>query len=373
MGAGAHEPAPPGWSGNDEKSRLIPALAQLPVTLSFAVFIAAAIGIWLAGTRLAIYADAIAARKRIGQAFMGLIFVAAATSLPELVTTLYGAHVGEAQLVLGNMFGGITMQTAILAVVDLFIVSYALTSYPSGPTSALEATLLIALLAMLLGLHAVGEFALPFGVGLGTVILGFAYIGIVMMLRHYDGVQSWIPVESIDAALPRKIDEASSVEGIDGKGTAGLIVGFALMGAAILMCGLALIATSAAIAEQTGLGSSFIGMTLLATATSLPEVSTTISAVRIGAYSMAISNIFGSNLLMVVMVLPADLAYHGAPILGAMDKGTAFAIISGILVTAIYLAGLIIRSRRTFLRMGIDSALVLLIYAVTLAVFYHFS
>jgi cation:H+ antiporter len=352
---------------------LIPILAQLPIPATLAVFLAAAVGVWLAGTRLAIYADAIAARKRIGQAFMGLIFVAAATSLPELVTTLYGAYAGEAQLVLGNMFGGITMQTAILAVVDLLFVTYALTSYPTGPTSALEATLLIALLAMLLGLHSVGELALPFGVGLGTVLLGLAYVGIVMMLRHYDGVQSWIPVESIDAALPRMTDSEDGKTGIDAMGTPGLIVGFALMGAAILMCGLALIASAAAIAEQTGLGSSFIGMTLLATATSLPEVSTTISAVRIGAYSMAISNIFGSNLLMVAMVLPADLVYHGAPILGAIDKGTAFAIISGVLVTSIYLAGLIIRSRRTFLKMGIDSALVLLIYLITLGVFYHFS
>ena len=367
------EPQPPAISCNNENNRLIPVLAQLPIPVTFAVFAAAAVGVWLAGTRLAIYADAIAARKRIGQAFMGLIFVAAATSLPELVTTLYGAYAGEALLVLGNMFGGITMQTAILALVDLLFVTYALTSYPSRPTSALEATLLIALLAMLLGLHAVGEFALPFGVGLGTVLLGLAYVGIVMMLRHYDSRQSWIPVESVDAALPRTAGGSDAGPGTDHMGTTGLIVGFALMGTAILLCGLALIASSAAIAEQTGLGSSFIGMTLLATATSLPEVSTTISAVRIGAYSMAISNIFGSNLLMVAMVLPADLVYRGAPILGAIDQGTAFAIVSGVLVTSVYLAGLIIRSRRTVFRMGLDSALVLVIYAVTLAVFYHFS
>lgn len=352
---------------------MIPVLAQFPVPVTFAVFVGAAIGVWLAGTRLAIFADALAARKRIGQAFMGLIFVAAATSLPELVTTIYGAHIGEAQLVLGNMFGGITMQTAILALVDLCFISFALTSYPRGPTSVLEAALLITLLAMLLGLHAVGEFALPFGIGLGTLLLALAYVGIVAMLRHYDGVQSWIPVESIDAALPHLGEDSGGAARMDKMGTAGLVVGFALMGAAILICGLALIASSAAIAEQTGLGSSFVGMTLLATATSLPEVSTTISAVRIGAYSMAISNIFGSNLLMVAMVLPADLVYRGAPILGNIDKGTAFAIISGILVTAIYLAGLVIRSRRTFLRMGIDSALVLLVYVITLAVFYHFS
>ena len=350
---------------------MITALAQLPIPITLAVFVLAALGVWFAGSRLAIYADAIADRKRIGQAFMGLVFVAAATSLPEMVTTLYGALAGQPELVLGNMFGGITMQTAILAIADVSFAAWALTSYPRGPASALEATLLIALLALLLGLHAVGEFSLPFGVGLGTLFLGLAYVGIIFMLRAYDKDEVWVPVEVPETAEPL-IGEIVPKD-LDRAPFASLVWGFALLSAVILICGLALTASAAAIAEQTGLASSFIGVTLLASATSLPEVSTTIAAVRIGAHSMAISNIFGSNLLMVALVLPADLAYSGAPILGAIDEATAFALVSGVLVTAIYLAGLLIRSRRTIFGMGIDSALVLIVYAMTLAVFYHFS
>ena len=350
---------------------MISALAQLPIALNLTVFALAASGVWFAGSRLAIYADAIADRKRIGQAFMGLVFVAAATSLPEMVTTLYGALAGEAELVLGNIFGGITMQTAVLALADLCFAAVALTSYPRGPASALEATLLIALLALLLGLHAVGEFSLPFGVGLGTLFLGLAYVGIVFMLRKYDKNAPWIPVEVPETAEPL-IGDVVPKE-LDRKPFPSLVWGFAMLSLVILICALGLTASAAAISEQTGLGSSFIGVTLLASATSLPEVSTTLAAVRIGAHSMAISNIFGSNLLMVALVLPADLAYSGAPILGAIDQATAFALISGVLVTAIYLAGLLIRSRRTIFGMGIDSALVLVVYAMTLAVFYHFS
>ncbi len=350
---------------------MIAALSQLPIPANFALFLAAATGVWFAGSRLAVYADAIADRKRIGQAFMGLVFVAAATSLPEMVTTLYGALAGEAALVLGNMFGGITMQTAVLAIADVSFAAVALTSYPRGPNSALEATLLIALLAMLLGLHAVGEFALPFGVGLGTLFLGVAYVGIVMMLREFGKNDSWVPVTVpetdeplIGHVVPKALDRAPFPS---------LVWGFALLALVILICGLVLTSSAAAIAEQTGLNSSFIGVTLLASATSLPEVSTTLAAVRIGAHTMAISNIFGSNLLMVALVLPADIAYSGAPVLGAIDQATAFALVSGVLVTAIYLAGLLIRSRRTIFGMGIDSALVLVVYAMTLCVFYHFS
>jgi cation:H+ antiporter len=253
----------------------------------------------------------------------------------------------------------------------LSFAAVALTAYPRGPNSALEATLLIALLAMLLGLHAVGEFALPFGVGLGTLILGAAYVGIVLMLREYGKNETWMPVTVpeteeplIGEVIPRALDRTPFPS---------LVWGFALLALVILICGLALTSSAAAIAQQTGLNSSFIGVTLLASATSLPEVSTTFAAVRLGAHTMAISNIFGSNLLMVALVLPADLAYAGAPILGAIDQATAFALVSGVLVTAIYLAGLLIRSPRKILGMGVDSALVLGVYALTLVVFYHFS
>jgi cation:H+ antiporter len=56
--------------------------------------------------------------------------------------------------------------------------------------------------------------------------------------------------------------------------------------------GIALVTSAEAIAGQSGLGASFVGVTVLAAATSLPEISTTFAAVRLGAYTMAISNIF---------------------------------------------------------------------------------
>ncbi|WP_141701509.1 sodium:calcium antiporter [Methyloceanibacter marginalis] len=192
-----------------------------------------------------------------------------------------------------------------------------------------------------------------------------------MILRDYDKKQTWMPVEVPETAEPL-IGEVAP-RALDKVPFSRLVWGFALLALTILVCGLVLTSTAAAIAEQSGLSTSFVGVTLLATATSLPEVSTTLAAVRIGAYSMAISNIFGSNLLMIALVLPADLAYSGAPILGALDQATAFALISGVLVTAIYLAGLLIRSHRTIFGMGIDSALVLAVYAMTLGVFYHFG
>ncbi len=73
------------------------------------------------------------------------------------------------------------------------------------------------------------------------------------------------------------------------------------------------------ITMQSGLGSSFIGATLLATSTSLPELSTAVAAVRLEVPSMAISDIFGSNLIMVLLLFPSDILYREGLLLNAAN------------------------------------------------------
>jgi cation:H+ antiporter len=341
------------------------------VATNFVLFLLAALGVWLAGSRLPLYADAIADRKRIGKAFIGLVLLAGATSLPEIVATLSASLAGKPKLVLGVLFGGIAMQTAVLALADAFLSPHPLTCYPRKLSSALEATLLALLLALLLAIATVGDIIVFLDIGMGTIALGLAYAGVLAILNRYEGTDTWRPTEVLEieeepiaGLLPKTLDKVS-FEGLVLRFTGGSLM--------ILICGLTLTGTSSALAEQTGLGGSFLGATLLAWSTSLPEVTTTFAAVRLGAYTMAISNIFGSNLLMVALVLPADLAFFGGPVLDAIDRTTTFALVSGLTVTSVYLAGMLIRSTRTVAGMGYDSAFVLFGYLLTLVVLYNLT
>jgi cation:H+ antiporter len=81
-----------------------------------------------------------------------------------------------------------------------------------------------------------------------------------------------------------------------------------------------------------------------------------------GAYTMAISNIFGSNLIMIALILPADIAYRKGPILAEVDNIAQFSVVTGILVTAIYIAGILIRRTPRLFGAGVDSVLVLIVY-----------
>lgn len=323
---------------------------------------------WLAGSALARYADIIADRRNLGKALMGLVFLATATELPKIATTFTAAIENNAALVLGNMFGGVTMQTAVLAVVDWFVVRGMLTQYPRKPTHALEAALLIILLSILLGFCITGDVAMGFNIGLGTSILAIAYMLCIKLLRNYDQDGHWVPVDLPDETEPAKQIFADSSIAVLSTNT--LILRSIVAATVILVCGVLLVHSAETIALQTGIGSSFIGATILAASTSLPELCTTIAAARLSAYTMAISNIFGSNLIMLVLLFPADILYREGPILAAAGRTEMLSIIFGILVTAIYVLGLLVRRKTRVLGMGVDSALVLTVYVGSLFALY---
>jgi cation:H+ antiporter len=125
------------------------------------------------------------------------------------------------------------------------------------------------------------------------------------------------------------------------------------------------------LAQQTGLGHAFLGATLLALATSLPEVSTTTAAARHGRYSMAMSNVFGSNAFDVSLLFLADLLYREGAIMAHVGGSVVFVAAIGAVMTCIYLWGLMERENRSILGVGWDSAAVLLVYGGGMVVLYH--
>lgn len=343
----------------------IPSLDKLPILVNVAILAVAAVVVWQAGVRLARAGDMLAERTGLTRVVFGMVFLALATSLPEVSTTVTASLDGEATLATGNIFGGIVLQTAILVIADARLRSGALTFFAPKPMLLLQGTLLIALLGLALAAIAVGSVATVGWVGVGSIVVFVAYVLGLWLQRSYAGHRSWQPVD-----IPDEDDEGNSpAERVyAGRPTAWLVGLFLVASAFVLMAGIALALASSALAGQTGLGGSFIGSTVLAAATSLPEVSTTLAAVQIGAYSLAFSNIFGSNALMVGLLLVADVAYLDGPILDQTGPAIAFGVAAGIVATAIYLAGLIERRDRQIGRLGIDSVVMAVFLALVLGV-----
>ena len=339
---------------------------SLPLWLNLVLFAGAAVVIWIAGTRLATYAEQLSDRTGLGEAFVGVVFLAIATSLPEIASTVTASSGGDAPLAVNNLLGGIVLLTAILAIADHISGGKALTHFVARSVLLLEATLVVALLGITVTGIGVGDLHGPFGIGAWTPLLFGGYLLGIYLVQVYRQGERWQPTDA-DAG------EAGSTAQDDvhaGWSTRRLSLAFGGGSLVILVAGTVVGRTGEALAGQSGLGGSFIGVTLLALATSLPELSSTIAAARIGAYSLAISNIFGTTMLLPALLFPVDIAYRSGPILAEVGRSATFAAGIGIVVTAIYLAGLVEHRDRTVAGIGLDSAAVALIFGASLIVQY---
>ena len=114
--------------------------------------------------------------------------------------------------------------------------------------------------------------------------------------------------------------------------------------------------------EVTGLGTSFVGSSLVALVTSLPEMVTSISAISIGAADMALGNLFGSNMFNMFGIGIADVFYTKGRFLGTVDNSFIVVGMLGVMMTAFGLIGNIVRFKRVGKVMDVDSIIMTIMY-----------
>lgn len=346
--------------------------ANYSISINLLVFSIGALLVWAAGTKLSKYVDLFADRTGLGKAFAGALLLGGATSLPELATTITASYSGAAELAGTNLLGGVVMQIAVLALIDAVALrGKPLTLFSPKSSILMAGIMLIVLVALASAAVTSGELFSWRGLGFWPVALFAAYLLTMGVIYRYEGDPRWEPRGEI-AQPPESARDLKDAhrQAFADVSTTRLIASFLLASLVVLIGGFFVARTGEAIAEQTGIGQSFVGATLVALATSLPEVSTTYSAVRFGAYSMAAANILGTNSLEIALFLPAELAYREGPMFDAMSPSVAFLGSMGIVVTSLYLWGILERRDRTVLGMGVDSLTVLLVYIGGMAIYW---
>ncbi|MEZ5843415.1 MAG: sodium:calcium antiporter [Hyphomicrobiaceae bacterium] len=341
---------------------------ELGLAANIGLFLVGGIIVWIAGTRLARYADQISLKTGIGQALLGLLFLGGVTSLPEVAVAVSSSMLGNTKLAVNNVLGGVTMQIAILAVADFVIGRRALTAVVPDPAVLLQGSLNIVLLAIA-ACGAIAGDALVGGVGLWSWLILAVFIVSIWLLSRADNRQPWIAnIEETEVSTSQESEQDREDPGdIDlrvliGRSTAASV--------AILAAGYLVARTGEAIAELSGLGQSFTGAAFVALTTSLPELSTVLAAVRLGLFTLAISDILGTNLFDVALIFVVDATSSGPPVLAEAGRFAAVASLLGILVTALFMVGLAERRDRTFMRLGIDSLAVVAVYGGGLVLLY---
>jgi len=338
-------------------------LSTAPIPVNAAIFLAAAAIIWNAGARLVHVVDAISDKTGMAKAFAGMLILGSITSAPEISATLTSAGAGNPALAINNLLGSLSFNLIILVIADSMIRQHALTAVVVGPSIMLQGVLGIAAMAIL-SLAIIAGDTLVLGVGLWSTAI-FAFVVFAFRLSsRYDTRSPWRTDRSVDP------DEFSRIYGTPVLGRsqlerwslAALIGATAALALVVLLAGVTLSRTADALAGQTGLGSGFTGLLLLGLATSLPEVSTAVYAVRLRRFEMAIGEVLGANIFNLGIIFLTDIAFGGAPILASAGRFELAATLLALLMTSILMVGLLEQRNRQRFGLGLDSWAMLIVY-----------
>lgn len=341
--------------------------AGLSLVMLLAIFAGSAAVIWFAGVRLADTTDILSSRLHLGKALGGVIVLAIATNLPEIAITVSAALSGNLGVAVGNILGGIAIQTVVLVAMDVAMKEPVPLTYRAASLSlVIEAVLVIAVLIVAIMATQLPSSLIAARLTPGTVVIALLWMGGVWLSSRASDSLPWHD-SSGDAPdtqeSPKGHSQCAKDHGSAAKAHGTTHVMFVFAGAAVatLIAGVALERSGEAIASSVGLSGVLFGATVLAAATSLPELSTGITSVRMKDYQLAISDIFGGNAFLPVLFLLAVLI-SGKAVLPDAQKSDIYLAGLGILLTCVYAAGLIFRPKRQLLGMGIDSIAVLILY-----------
>lgn len=313
----------------------------------------------VAGTALTRHADTIAERSGLGRIWIGTILLAAATSLPELATDIAAVRFGAPDLAAGDLFGSSMANMLILAVIDLLPPRRGVLQ-GSAVDHALAASLAIALTALgAIFVLAGGQWSM-FGVGSESVVLLVVFVaGTRVVYRHKR------PGGLVAATLPPGVGGSASRPTLR-----GAVAAFAIAAAVILAASPVFAYSAKEIAELTGIGHTFMGTWLVGLSTSLPELVSSIAAVRMGAFDLAVGNLFGSNAFNMAIFFAMDLAHQGGSIFGALAPDHALSALSGIVLMALGLGAIVFRSEKRWAGVEPDSVLMIATYLAAILLLY---
>ncbi|MCP5147815.1 MAG: sodium:calcium antiporter [Pseudomonadales bacterium] len=330
----------------------------LSLNLSIVVFGIASLAIVTAGSRLARLSDELADRSGLGEALFGVLLLGCVTSLPDFAATLSAAIAKRPDLAMSNVMGSMAVNLAFLGIADMLYRQANLEHAAASPVNLLLAALLIVLLTLPLLAIATPPLAI-LGVHPVTPVLVAAYLFGLYLVHHTRAKPMWFPRHTRQTVLdtPDQPQQGSLSEAW---------LGFAALAVVTGIAGWVLMEAAKGIADQAGLSDTVVGGMLTALATSTPELVTTIAAIRCGALTLGVSNIFGTNCFNILVVAAADVGYqHGSIYQDVAPVQMIWGLVT-ILMSAILLLGMLRRETYGIGRIGFESALILVIYAIAL-------
>lgn len=309
-------------------------------------FLFCSLMIVFSGTRLSRYGDIIAEHTGMGKAWLGLILMAAITSLPELITGVSALVLLDTpDIAVGDIMGSCVFNLVILSILDYFV--------PGKPLSSVvtKGHVLAGFMSSFLITLAVTSMVFP---RLFPAIGWFSSASLIMVILYLTAVKMIYEHERQQVAAapppPHLIPLKTAIRRY-------VFFAFVVVAAAV---GLPFFADR--LAEVLGLNKSFVGTLLVAATTSLPELVVSIAAVRMGSVDMAVGNLLGSNIFNMFILAADDFMYSKGPLLAMVSQHHALSALIAILMTAVTGIGILYSRPHKRFVLGADAIVLLLLY-----------
>lgn len=270
---------------------------------------------------------AISRRTRLEESIIGMIFIAVATSFPEVVVGVTSVFsLGRIGLGYGDLVGSVMVNSMLLVLIDLSI---------GGRRLLSSITRTNKLTALFLSLAAVVIFSSGFlrmfielphigPLGFESLTLIFLYGFFLRQVHKRDGCER---------------DPAGHIEGVSKQ---RVWARFTILLIVVMILGVWMARIGEKIVVGTGLSQTFTGTLLLGLATSFPEIIVTLSAIRAGSFNMAVGNVLGSNLFDLSVIPVLDLMTK-EPLMGMLTKGQVLAAGIVLIISLITIAGISVK------------------------------
>jgi len=322
-------------------------------------FAATALVIVLAGVRLARYGDVLGEKTGLGRSWIGVVLLAATTSLPELFTG-FGATAVAAlpDIAIGDVLGSCMFNLLILSFMD------AVQPEPLSARAHQGHALSLGFGLLLIGVAGVGlqaDHRLPAigWVGLHSLaLIGLYFVAMRVIFTHERQRRAREAKEVAEELQYADVPLRSAV------------IQYGLAAMVVIAAALWLPQLGAELARQTGLGEAFVGSLFIAITTSLPEIVVSLTAVRIGALDLGIGNVLGSNLFNLLILGLDDVFYRQGPLMADAGASHGVSIVAVVMMNALFLIGLTYKVMTKRFVVTWDTGTIAAVYVVAVALSY---
>ena len=258
-----------------------------------------------------------ARRFGVSELVIGVTVVSICTTLPEAAVSVVSAFAGEPSMALSNIFGSIAANVGLILALLFFV---ARPEIKEKSTTVINCVMLLVSL-LFVGLNLMLFSGIPQGSG-----LVFLALFVLFLCSNVRNAKKHPSTKKVDADASKK--------------ALALQILFFLLGVVGVTAGAHLLVTyGVQIASLWGLPTMVIGLTLTSIGTALPELVSTLIAIRKKSYGLSIGNLLGAGILNILMVVGASASVKGLPvppIFMSYHLPALFLMVSGVLLFTLY-------------------------------------